>query len=295
MRAPLRILGIPAFWALAALAHGQDTDPLASAPPSQAAAERSWRIGVALGSGKRTNPLIQSEDIPVYVDLDIAWFGKRWFFDNGDVGFTLSDTRKSTTSLVTRVNSDRLFFGQTFTNTKYVTFAYTGNGDTATILDESTGQPIQEPIEVKVPERDYAIELGIESMIDGDWGTATLRAFHDVSGTHEGYELSALYSWRWISGRFSVAPTVGVSYNSDRLNDYYWGVTPAEASQALPAYKAGGGFGFEAGVAMDYHISRNLRIALSFNYEELSDEVAASPLAQEDYVMAYFTGLAWTF
>jgi outer membrane scaffolding protein for murein synthesis (MipA/OmpV family) len=46
---------------------------------------------------------------------------------------------------------------------------------------------------------------------------------------------------------------------------------------------------------MNYHITRNLRLAMSFNYEELSDEVAASPLAEEDYVTAYFGGFAWTF
>jgi hypothetical protein len=44
--------------------------------------EKNWRFGIALGFGERTNPLVQSEDIPVLVDLDIAWFGERWFFDN---------------------------------------------------------------------------------------------------------------------------------------------------------------------------------------------------------------------
>ena len=98
------------------------------------------------------------------------------------------------------------------------------------------------------PDRDYAIELGVETLIDGDWGAATLRAFHDVSGTHGGYELSAYYSWRWITGRLSFAPTVGVAYKSARLNDYYWGVHADEANLALPEYHPGDGFNFEGGV-----------------------------------------------
>ena len=64
---------------------------------------------------------------------------------------------------------------------------------------------------------------------------------------------------------------------------------------ALPEYHAGDGFDFEGGLQANYYLNRNLRIALSLNYERLADDVAASPLADDDYVMAYFSGLAWTF
>ncbi len=92
-------LKIAALWAVSALACGQAADPQTAtaspvapvAPFQPAPPERHWRLGAAVGYGERSNPLIQSEDIPVLIDLDIAWFGKRWFFDNGDVGVTLFD------------------------------------------------------------------------------------------------------------------------------------------------------------------------------------------------------------
>jgi outer membrane protein len=294
------ILKIAALWAVAASVHAQDTSPEpsavttgnTSATQQPGEPERHWRLGAALGYGRRTNPVIQSEDIPVVVDVDIAWFGKRWFFDNGDVGFTMIDGSRSTTSLVARLNDDRVFFGKT--NTRYVNFAYTTAGP-APLVDPVTGVKIDQPVQVQPPDRDYAIELGVESLIDGDWGSATLRAFHDVSGTHGGYELSAYYSRRWTTGRLSVTPTLGIAYKSARLNDYYWGVHKDEATFALPAYRSGGGFGFEGGLVTNYYLSRNLRIALSVNYERLADDVAASPLAKEDHVFGYFSGLAWPF
>jgi len=298
MQAYENALKFAALWAVVSLAHGQANDPpatpsftptTASAP---APAESHWRLGAAFGYGQRSNPLIQSEDIPVLVDLDIAWFGRRWFFDNGDVGFTLSDGDRATTSLVARLNSDRVFFGKT--NTRYVNLAYAGNGQTAGMVDAS-GEPVTEPVEVQPPDRDYAVELGVESLIDGNWGAVTLRAFHDVSNTHEGYELGAYYSWRWIAGRVSLSPSVGFAYKSAALNDYYWGVHADEASPALPEYHAGDGFNLEGGLVANYHITRHLRFALSVNYERLSDEIASSPLAEEDHVFAYFSGLAWTF
>jgi len=301
MHALGKFLNVAALWSVVVLAQAQTADPAgnaATATSSSASAplpapESHWRLGAAFGYGQRTNPLIQSDDIPVLVDLDIAWFGKRWFFDNGDVGLTLFDQAHSTTSLVARLNSDRVFFGKT--NARIVNFKYAGNGEVQAFVDPATGAQVDQPVEVVPPDRDYAIELGVESLIDGDWGAATLRAFHDVSGTHGGYELSAYYSRRWLVGRLSLAPTVGISYKSAQLNDYYWGVQADEANAALPEYHPRDGFNFEGGLVANYHITRNLRFAVSVNYERLADDIAASPLAEEDHVMAYFSGFAWTF
>jgi len=301
MRVTGNVLKIAALCGLASVVHAQADAPdpsttataVASAPPPK---ERSWRIGAAFGYGERTNPLIQSDDIPVLVDVDIAWFGKRWFFDNGDVGYTLFDRSSSTTSLVARVNDDRVFFGKT--NTRYVNFAYAGNGFTTGLPPPAAAGGSEDPpppVEVNPPDRDYAIELGVESLLDGDWGAAELRAFHDVSGTHGGYELSAHYSRRWTVGRLSIAPTLGFSYKSAQMNNYYWGVHADEATDALPEYHAGAGVNFEGGLVTNYYLTRHLRFALSVNYERLADEIAASPLAEDDYVVAYFSGFAWTF
>ena len=301
MRATLKLLAA-ASWAAAALAHASDPDVMAAtaapapasnpAPLNLAAPEHSWHLGAAFGYGTRSNPLIQSDDIPVIVDVDISWYGKHWFFDNGDIGFTFTDGSRATTSLVARLNDDRVFFGKT--STRFVNFAYTGFGATGPLVTTS-GAPIPEPVQVKPPDRDYAIELGVESLIDTDWGLVTLGAFHDVSGTHGGYELSTRFSRRWTLGRLSLAPTVGVSYKSANLNDYYWGVHKDEASFALPEYHADAGFNFEGGLVTNYYLTRNLRVALSVNYEQLADTIAASPLAEDDHVLAWFSGLAWSF
>src|SRR5690349_18424651 len=110
MRAtPENLLKLLAFWALAPLALADAAASPAAAGPS----ESHWRLGAAFGYGERTNPLIQSEKIPVLVDLDVAWFGKRWFFDNGDVGFSVLDRPAFTLNAVARVNTDRAFFSKT--------------------------------------------------------------------------------------------------------------------------------------------------------------------------------------
>ncbi len=267
--------------------------PATEAPPIVMPEERRWRLGAAFGYGRRSNPLIQSDDIPVVVDVDIAYFGNRWFFDNGDLGVELFNNRAATTNLVARVNSDRTFFGKT--NTRLVNFSIMAGGATGALANPETGELIETPQPLKPPKRDYAVELGFETLFDGEWGQATLRGYHDISGTHDGYEISADYSYRFSRGRFAIAPTVGLSWKSAALSDYYWGVHDDEVSAALHGYEARGGLGWEAGLRTSYYISKSLRLAVSANYERLQYSVARSPLVEQDYVFGYFAGLGWQF
>jgi outer membrane protein len=278
---PKKLLKALSFWALAAVA-------MADAAAPSGPTESHWRLGVALGYGERTNPLIQSEKIPVLVDLDVAWFGKRWFFDNGDVGFALLDRPAFTLNAVARVNTDRAFFGKT--NTRYINFQYLSAGGTV-----ASPTPAPEPKPFKPPKRDYAVELGFETLFDGEWGSATLHGFHDVSSTHDGFEVGADYDYRITRGRISVAPSLGVEYKSRQLNDYYWGVHADEASDNIVEYHAAGGFGWHAGLRTNYYVTKHLRAALSVNYERLQSSVAQSPLVKDDYVLGFFGGFAWTF
>jgi outer membrane protein len=242
--------------------------------------ESNWRLGTALGYGERSNPLIQSEDIPIVVDLDIAWFGDYWFFDNGDLGVTFADNDALTASLVTRFNSDRVFFGKT--DTRFVTV-------------DAVGTPLTEPVGFKPPDRDYAIELGIELLTDGDWGTLQATAFHDVSGTHNGYEVYADYSYGWRKQRLYIEPSFGASYKSADLNNYYWGVTEEEAGVVVLPYEAGVGVNWHARLMVGYQLTRHWALSLVAEYERLNDEAAASPIVEHDNVIGWFAGVSWRF
>ena len=242
--------------------------------------ESRWRLGAALGYGVRSNPLIQSDDIPIIIDVDIAWFGDRWFFDNGDLGFTISDNDSITASLVARVNSDRVFFGNT--DTRFVAF-------------DATGMPLSEAVEFEVPDRDYAVEVGVELMTDGSFGTLQFSAFHDVSGIHKGYELYADYSYGWRNQRLYIEPSAGTSYKSAKLNNYYWGVTENEAGLLVMPYAAGAGFNWHVRLMVGYQLSRQWGLSLVAEYERMNVEAAASPIVDERNVLGYFAGAVYRF
>jgi outer membrane protein len=255
----------------------------AAAVTPLAAAERDgespWHIGVAFGYGERSNPLVQSDDIPVLVDVDIAWYGRRWFFDNGDVGRTILDGQRFTLNAIARINSDRVFFGKT--DTDYVS------------IFSIAGSLPAEPIEV--PDRDYAFEAGLELLTGGDWGYAQAALQRDVSNTHDGYELYVNVGRTFRRQRWFFEPSFGATFKSDRANDYYWGVRPEESNIVLPEYQAGSGWNTHVRIASRYQLSRNWAFVVATQYERLSREAAASPLVAERAVRSGFTGFNWSF
>jgi outer membrane protein len=247
---------------------------------AQTTAESRWRLGAAIGYGQRTNPLVQSDDIPIIVDLDIAWFGDHLFFDNGDFGLTIADNNAFTANIVARVNSDRVFFGMT--DIRFVTV-------------DAAGMPLVEAFDFEVPDRDYAVELGVEALSDGDWGQLQLSAFHDVSGTHEGYEIYIDYRYGWRKQRWYLEPSIGASFKSADLNDYYWGVRDDETNPLLPAYIADSGTNTHARLMLGYQLSKNWALSVVAEYERLNSEAAASPLVEDENVFGYFAGFSYRF
>jgi len=268
------------YFQIALLLFALFATPCLAEEESEAVTESRWRLGMAAGYGVRSNPLVQSDDIPIYVDVDIAWFGDRWFFDNGDLGVTFADNDAMTASLVARFNSDRVFFGNT--ESRFVVF-------------DSAGMPLSEAIEFKVPDRDYAVELGVEMLSDGRWGALQLSAFHDASGKHEGFELYANYSYGWRKQRLYVEPSIGASYKSADLNNYYWGVTDDEAGVVVAPYEAEAGLNWHTRLMVGYQLSRNWSLSFVAEYERINDEAAASPIVQERNVLGYFAGVAYRF
>lgn len=254
--------------------------PAGAADEAAATGESRWRLGAALGYGVRTNPLVQSDDIPIIVDLDIAWFGNHWFFDNGDIGLTFADNDRLTASIVARLNSDRVFFGRT--DTRFVTL-------------DAAGAPLAQAVEFSVPDRDYAAELGLELLSDGDWGLLQMAAFHDISNTHEGYEVQVSYSYGWRKQRLYIEPSIGASYKSAKLNDYYWGVNAGEAGVVLLPYEAEAGTNVQARLMLSYQLNRNWSLSLAAEFERLNDEAAASPIVDDKNVFGYFAGAAYRF
>jgi outer membrane protein len=272
------------FWSLLA------TAPAALAQEPQ---ERPWEFGISLGYGERSNPLVDGDEIKLYADLNFAWFGKRWFFDNGDLGFALSNSAQSTINLVARINSDRLFFSRT--NTQFISFGGLLVDTPVPIAGDDAPISNDELFVVEAPDRSFAIETGIELLTDGRWGFLQAAAFHDASGTHNGYEASLLYGYGIARGRFYFEPSLTISYGSRKFNDYYWGLRADEVPAGVLPYFAKDGVNIRFRLAANYSISERISLNAAFEVERLSAAIRNSPIVRDDEVVGFFAGVGYRF
>ncbi len=70
----------------------------------------TWEVQMALGAGVRTNPLLDSDDIPLVVIPQVSYYGKRLFLENLELGYTLVETPELMINALITPNGDGLFF-----------------------------------------------------------------------------------------------------------------------------------------------------------------------------------------
>lgn len=258
----------------------------------------NWDISMSAGYGERSNPLLNSDDIKTYINVDIAWYGDRFFFDNGDIGYNLYYGENLSLNIVGQLNNERVFFGKT--NTQLVSigdvFAADGlsGGSDVPIGGEGT-PPEPEPIEYEVADRNHAYEAGLEAILDGEWGQLQLSVLQDVSDQHAGQRVDVTYSQTKIHKRWLISPSVGIAWKSSSLTDYYFGVEPDESNRIVPEYTAGSTHNLFGRILFSYAINKDLFWGTAVEYERLGDKIADSPIVVNDSVLTAYTGIKYRF
>lgn len=261
--------------------------------------ERSWELGIAAGYGVKTNPLVNADDIPMYAALNIAWYGKRFFFDNGDFGAMLYEADKWSVNTLVHINNERLIyewmsdagFGAQFLETVGIASDFhASEWADSELLPEQASQD-----EIELTKRSMAVDGGIELLYSDEWGDLQLQVLSDISFTHKGFEVWGSYGYHWSIGRLKIAPTIGFHWKSRRLLDYYYGVRPEEAEGNRIAYQADSGVNGFFRLSISYALTNHWGIVGLAEYESLSRSVRQSPLVDRSSVETLFIGLMYHF
>lgn len=254
---------------------------------------RAWDFGIGLGFGELSNPFIGADNVPAYVTVDLAIYGKRFFFDNGDLGFTLVNQPHMGLNLLATYNSDRIFHSF-FNQVGFITSSVAGQGDPMLVAIESVDDVIAvTPIEL--PDRNFAINLGVELLLSGHWGELDIQLTQDVSSAHNGQELWAEFGRGWHWGDWSIRPSLGLTWKSSQLVDYYYSVRPEEDLLLSSIYSGESTVNLSAGISAAYKVTEKFSIVGSFKYERLGSNITSSPLIVEDSIRSVFIGSFYRF
>lgn len=260
--------------------------------------ERSWDFGIGMGYGQQSNPFVGADDVPGYLTLDLAIYGERFFFDNGELGFTLVDQPELGVNLIANYSSERIFYSY---------FNELGiNSPIAGLTGEPEGiglMPIEEGglesfpsalMPVELPDRDFALNLGVEWLVDRDWGQLQIQATTDVSQAHQGQELSLEYSYGWGNNRWRFKPVVAASWQSADLVNYYYGFDNLLEGFNF-SYQTGATVNWSLGLTASYRINNQLSFVTQVRGTVLGSNIRRSPLVDADTTQSYFSGLFYRF
>jgi outer membrane protein len=138
--------------------------------------------------------------------------------------------------------------------------------------------------------REPGIDAGMSIQVGGHWGIAFAEALHDVSAASRGSELRLGYKVPWRSGRLWARPYAMLAMRNSRLNDYYYGVRPEEASAARPAYDPGAGVVPEIGAYAAYQLTGRWRALAGVSVARLPLKIAESPIVAHRNLQSLYLG-----
>ena len=143
--------------------------------------------------------------------------------------------------------------------------------------------------------RNSSTDAGLSYRYKQPWGMLQAELLHGVSDSQRGTEARLGFSTEAQSGRWTLRPSVTLAWRNAQLNDYYYGVTPGEATATRPAYAAGAGINASAGLYGSYQLSQNWRLLGGASATLLSGGITGSPVVGKRFLPSVYVGAAYDF
>lgn len=245
-----------------------------TAPSPDCVVVGEWDLSVSVGMGERTNPIAQGSDIPLVVIPQISYYGKRFFLDNLELGFTLHEGGSHTLNLVATPGYDRVFFLRDDPQNYFVV----GVGGAVGAPTESAQQAIDRS-------RSTTYFVGPEWLFNVGRITGQVSALYEATGRHKGQEVRAAVAVPLVQSKTSVVASAGFTWKSAEVVDYYYGVERAYRPSASlsPFVKLG----------FSHPLSERWSLNAFLHYEMLDDAITDSPIVVDDAVTTAFAGFVF--
>ena len=143
--------------------------------------------------------------------------------------------------------------------------------------------------------RSSSTDVGLAYSYRQSWGTLQAELLLDAANTSKGSEAKLGYSHEWRSGPWTWRPGVSLSLRDAKLNNYYYGVLPAEATATRAAYAPGAGVNASAGLHGAYALTQHWQLLGGVSATVLSGGIKNSPIVQKRVLPAVYVGATYDF
>jgi len=141
--------------------------------------------------------------------------------------------------------------------------------------------------------REPGTDLGFGYRQRTAWGTLFGEFLRNVDGAAQGGELRAGVRQERASGRLRYWPQATLAWRDAKLNDYYYGVLPNEATATRPAYAPGGGLNLELALYATYPLGAHWKALAGVSVTQWAGGVRRSPVVESGLQPALSLGLLY--
>lgn len=260
---------------------------------SDCIAENSWHIGLAIGLGGRTNPLVDGDNIPLVVIPDIAYYAESVYFDNGELGWQFTPSTATSLEIFVAPNTEKANFS--FWHTANILIPTTAFDSDITI-DEPTQSPHRDSISIdEVSSRKWALDAGVRWQWYGDNHHISIALSRDVSGVYNGSHATVKYQYLTTFGDWKISLSPHLKWHSGALSNYYYGISEDDTEIGTLTYEARSGFQFGMSINSGYKINDDWQALFRVSGTQLHSGMTDSPLVEDNSIYSAFAGIAYRF
>ncbi len=265
-----------------------------------------WELSIGLGAGIRTNPLVDTSDIPLIVVPQINYNGERFFIQNLDFGVIVWQNETQQLNLLATPSYDQVFFHRWSPGNFFIEGnALTTGGKEASgnkgneIFDNGDDRELVAPefMPLQAPsarDRHMAGLAGIEYSWNTPLVDVQIQYLTDFTQIHSGEELRVALAKHWRYGKHQLMASVGANWQSREVVNYYYGVRANEADIRGP-YITDSALSPLVRVDWNYQLTERWDLRVLTSYRLLPDEISASPLINDNKVITVFVGGVYHF
>lgn len=249
-----------------------------------------WNFKLSLGYGMRSNPVIGQDDVTFLVVPEFSYYGKRFFIDSFDAGYTLYDKGNHQVNAILITPG----FEQGFFNRLNISNLSLKQNESSASQDLSQ-EPVGTQAYIKLSTRRTAGLSGVEYIYIHprfDWQTQILQ---DVTKIHHGQKIRTAISIPLQYGQIQYKFSTGLFWQSHKLIRYYYGLDNDEVSDPDLTYQGGSSTAAFVKGEWERHINKRWSIQGVVSYKWLGNGVTDSPIIENKTITTGFIAGVYHF
>lgn len=248
-----------------------------------------WNFSLSIGVGLRSNPLFESDNIPLVILPEFSYYAEHFFIENLDIGYNLIDSSRSSLNIIATPSYDSVFFNRWDPANLLVELSSGQTDSTSFTMPEDNRTQI---IPRELSKRKFGYLAGVEYSYQFEKHMLQLSLLSDINNNHSGKEFRFAYAHSFNQ---IFSSTLGFTWKDKNLTDYFYGVNADEIVDDRGAYQAGASFNPFIRFSLNTQTSGADSWRLSLEYQKLDSQITSSPILDDDYVVTFFAGKRFQF